>query len=644
MFRNAMMAALVLCAATAAHAKTAAPAAGTPPSAAHPLTAEDLGAWLDGLIPYSLARADVAGAEVAVVKDGQVLFEKGYGVSDVKTRAKVDPDVTLFRPGSISKLFTWTAAMQLVEQHKLDLDADINRYLDFQIPPAYGKPITLRDLMTHTPGFEETIKGLFSNKREPLRTVLARWVPERMYPPGEVSAYSNYGAALAGYIVQRVSGEKYEDYIARHIFAPLKMDHSTFVQPLPKALAPDMSKGYATASDKEIPFENINMVPAGALSTTAGDIARFMMAHLNDGTYDGGTILKPEMARLMHSLIYTPVPGAQSMGLGFYHDDCNGHDVVAHAGDTLAFHSDLHLILDENVGLYYTQNSMGKPQSMVRGFLYRAFMDRYFPAPAATPEPTLKTAKADAARVAGTYDQSRRSDSSFMRIAELFGQMKVTANDDGTLSVDALVDPAGNPYKWREVAPNRWRQVNGDGTLIVTWKDGKIARLDTDQFPPIIVISPAPFWRLGTWNLPLLIGTFAFLLLVVLFWPIKAILRWRYDSAFPLSGRAAVLYRLSRVEALIDLVFLSGWAAFLTYGSANVQAMDSAFDPVVRGLQVVGLIGIAGTVIPIYQVVSEWRSSQPWWTKITDILLAVACLSVVWFIVSLKLITVGLNY
>ena len=131
------------------------------PSAAHSLTAEDVGAWLDGLIPYGIDRGDIAGAEVVVVKNGRVLFERGYGVADVKSRNPVDPKRTLFRPGSISKLFTWTAAMQLVEQHKLDLDRDVNVYLDFKIPPAFGKPVTLRNLMTHTPGFEETIKGLF---------------------------------------------------------------------------------------------------------------------------------------------------------------------------------------------------------------------------------------------------------------------------------------------------------------------------------------------------------------------------------------------------------------------------------------------------------------------------------------------------
>jgi CubicO group peptidase (beta-lactamase class C family) len=133
---------------------------GPAPVAAR-LTRADVEAWLDGLMPYALQRGGIPGAVVVVVKDGSVLFQKGYGYAEVKHRVPVDPERTLFRPGSISKLFTWTAVLQLVEQGKLDLDADINRYLDFRIPPAFGKPITLRDCMTHTPGFEEVGKISF---------------------------------------------------------------------------------------------------------------------------------------------------------------------------------------------------------------------------------------------------------------------------------------------------------------------------------------------------------------------------------------------------------------------------------------------------------------------------------------------------
>ena len=123
------------------------------------LNRADVEAWLDGFMPYALERGDIAGAVVVVVKDGQVLLQKGYGYADVAKRTPVDPETTLFRPGSVSKLFTWTAVMQLVEQGKLDLDADVNEYLDFEIPARDGKPVTLRQIMTHTAGLEETARA-----------------------------------------------------------------------------------------------------------------------------------------------------------------------------------------------------------------------------------------------------------------------------------------------------------------------------------------------------------------------------------------------------------------------------------------------------------------------------------------------------
>ena len=211
-----------------------------------PLTADDVNAWLDGYMPYALHTGDIAGAVVAVVKDGQILTERGYGYADVAKRTPVDPKLTLFRPGSVSKLFTWTAVMQQVEQGKIDLDADVNQYLDFKIPARDGKPVTMRELMQHVAGFEEQAKGIMSAdaKSPGFEELLKQWVPERVFAAGTTPAYSNYGASLAGYIVQRLSGESFDDYIDKHIFAPLDMQHSTFRQPLPANLEPLMSKGY----------------------------------------------------------------------------------------------------------------------------------------------------------------------------------------------------------------------------------------------------------------------------------------------------------------------------------------------------------------------------------------------------------------
>src|SRR5262249_48546758 len=223
--------------------------ASSPPE----LTKADFETLLDALIPSQLQNRNIAGAVVSVVKDGNVLFQKGYGYADVEAKRPILPDQTLFRPGSISKLFTATAVMQLVEQGKLDLDRDVNDYLDFPIPKTYPEAVTLRQLLTHTAGFEETLKNLFvahESDIKPLRAYLVNEMPARIFPPGKIPAYSNYGFTLAGYIVERASGEKFERYIDNHILKPLEMNHSTFDQPLPPQLAPQMSRAYLSASKK----------------------------------------------------------------------------------------------------------------------------------------------------------------------------------------------------------------------------------------------------------------------------------------------------------------------------------------------------------------------------------------------------------
>ena len=267
----------------------------------------ELETWLDGFLPYALAAGDIAGGVVVVVKDGAVLLQKGYGFSDVERRRLVAPDSTLFRAGSVSKLFTWTAVMQLAEEGKLDLDSDVNKYLDFVIPPYDGKPITLRNILTHTPGFEESIRYLIGDDSTnviPLERLMKSTLPKRVFPPGTTPAYSNYAASLAGYIVARVSGQSFDERIEKKIFQPLGMTRSTFRQPLPTELKPLMSQGYALGSGKPKPFEIVQPAPAGSVSATGADMAKFMIAHLNGGA----GILRPETARLMHTTMLTIIP------------------------------------------------------------------------------------------------------------------------------------------------------------------------------------------------------------------------------------------------------------------------------------------------------------------------------------------------
>ena len=507
---------------TASMPAAKAPAAPPVPGpATHTLDATDANAFLDGFFPYALKTGDIAGAVVVVVKDGQVLTERGYGYADVAAQKPVDPKTTEFRPGSISKLFTWTAVMQQVEAGKIDLDGDINKYLDFKIPPRDGKPITMRNLMEHTPGFEEDIKGLIIENPKyfmKLGPYLKDWTPRRIYPAGEQIAYSNYGAALAGYIVERVSGEEFDAYVAHHIFQPLGMNRSTFDQPLPANLAPDMAKGYPEASKPAKPFEYVVAAPAGSLTSTGDDMARFMMAHLGNGTYNGATILKPETAVLMHKEDFVLTPPLPGYALGFYHEDRNGQIIVAHAGDTGVFHSDLHLLLNDNVGLFVSFNSLGKGGAVesVREELFRGFVDRYYPAKPTAPLPTWKNAKIDGAKMVGSYIGNRRADSSFFRLLSMLGSAKVTMDKDGILSVSAFKTAGGAVKKWREVGPYYWQEVNGDSRMAARIVNGRMLGFVSDDLPPVLLFQRAPAWA-NPW--PLYLSSL-YILLFTLLWPI----------------------------------------------------------------------------------------------------------------------------
>src|ERR1700739_4177490 len=352
------------------------------PLGAYKLEQADLEAFFDGILPLQLERSDIAGASVLVMKDGQVLLKKGYGYSDVTKKIPVDPDNTMFRLASISKLFTWISVMQLAEQGKLNIDTDVNQYLDFQIAPAFGKPIVLRNLMTHTGGFEEVIRDLIMvNAKNPptLRDFLIQNQPHRIYPPGQVSAYSNYGVGLAGYIVQRVSGQAFETYVDEHIFQPLGMTHSSFHQPVPASLTSFLSDGYRSNSEKPpIGFEVINPAPAGALSTSAPDMGRFAQALLNGGELDGHRILNPETLAEMWPRQFAASDHLPAMCMGFYQVWRNGLHFIGHEGDLIAFHSLFFLDPHEKLALFVSYNSAGSA-SKTREEVLRAFADRYYP-------------------------------------------------------------------------------------------------------------------------------------------------------------------------------------------------------------------------------------------------------------------------
>lgn len=619
------------------------PVAAAPAASGAPvLVKSDVDAWLDGFMPYALARGGVVGAVVTVVKDGEILTARGYGYADREAKKPVDPARTLFRPGSVSKLITWTAIMQLVEQGKVDLDADVNDYLDFRIPDAFGAPIRVRHLLTHTAGFEEAVRGIIIRDAEALPTLedyIKKALPARIFPPGETPAYSNYATTLAGYIVARVSGMSFDDYVDAHVFAPAGMTRSTFRQPLPAHLEADMSAGYRNAAGKPEFYEIVSPAPAGSMAATGEDMARFMIAHLSDG----GPLLKPETARLMHGTFDAHTPPLSAMALGFYHQNRGGAEAIGHGGDTIFFHSDLSLFLDRGVGLFVSVNSAGSDTGLgtlaMRMELASKFAERYFGAAPPLGE-RLDTAKEHGAELAGLYEVSRGSATNFLALTRYLGQLKVSVDEDG----DLVFPFAGAQWRWREVEPYVWRKVDGHERLTASFRDGKVHQLGFEPLSPFMVYTKTPPHRASSLLTPLLAVALTVIVLTVVLWPVRAIVRWRYKTPFALGGVQALSYRLVRLGALAVLVWLGGWVLVLATLSADLSSLNAGFDNTIRMAQLGQFAVYAALALALWNAAMVWTGGRSWFAMLWSVLLPLSIAVLIWFGAVVGLLSFSLKY
>lgn len=626
----------------------AAPAPATAPSQAETanLDAADMEAWLDGFLPYALARGEIAGAVVVVVRGDEVVLQKGYGYADVAAREPVTPEGTLFRPGSVSKLFTWTAVMQMVEEGKLDLDTDVNRYLEFEIPPFEGKPITLRDIMTHTAGFEESIRYLITDDPEAVMSLgelMPLALPERVFAPGTTPAYSNYATALAGHIVERASGMNFDDYVDSRIFDPLDMTRSTFRQPLPERLEPLMSEGYAVATGEPKPFEIVVPGPAGSLSATGADMGKFMMAHLNEG----GPLLNPETARMMHDFDAPGVGPLNSMALGFYESWVNGRRAVAHGGDTQWFHSYLWLFPEDAIGLYISMNSDGEEgaSGAIRSALFHGFADRYLPGEENQARVDEETAREHAAMLAGNYVSSRGSFTNFMRLLGLLGSLEITVGPDGKIAFPALDGLTAGARDWVEIEPFVWQDTATGERLAAEVVDGRVVRVSLDPISPFMVLEPAPAAYNPAWLLPALVASLFLVLLAAVAWPVRALVRRRFGAKFALQERSLLAWRVSRSFAWLTLAAVAGWIWLIISFSSDLGSIGGPLDWLINLLRVLTPVATIGLLVAsALHLWLTWQQKRPWTMRVAAFLLVLAAAVLVWVTFGYNLYGFGMVY
>ncbi|MBM3791272.1 MAG: serine hydrolase, partial [Acidobacteria bacterium] len=272
----------------------------------------------------ALKKQGMPGGVLVIVQDGAVVLARGFGDAGIEKQTPVDPDRTLFYLASVTKCFTATAVMQQVEQGRLDLERDVNDYLEsFKVPSSYPEPVTLRHILTHTAGFDDRNVGYVARDSAevlPMREYLRRFLPPRIMAPGRYISYSNHGFGLAGHLVELASGLEFSDYLEKNILRVLGMDHSTAFTPPPPALAPRMATMYFY-SGRERRYEPAapgyrNIPPAGTVWATGMDMSRFLLAHLQGGTAGSGRILKAETIDRMHARQFSHHSGLPGFAFG----------------------------------------------------------------------------------------------------------------------------------------------------------------------------------------------------------------------------------------------------------------------------------------------------------------------------------------
>ncbi len=488
-----------------------------------------LEAFMDGVILTTMDELKIAGATISLIHEGELLLNKGYGYTHIEAGNKVDPERSLFRLGSISKLFTWIAVLQQVEQGNLRLDADINQYLtSFIIPDTYDEPITLRSLMSHTPGFEDVLLHLFLREEDlvpPLEEQFRKKLPRRIMPPLHEAAYSNHGTGLAQLLVEKASGMSFEEYAEAHIFTPLDMDFSTFRQPVPNYLQPYLSIGYAWQEGQFEPrgFEVIPMAGAGGASSTASDMAIFMDALLNQTRHDTISLLDSATYAIMQEPVLQHADSMNPALHGFIDSSRRHIRIIGHGGNTFLFHSLVALFPEHDTALFMSFN--GKNAQKSYGNVLNHFLDRYFPAPSDSTA-TIELSPEYLAGFEGQYMSNRRPHSSLLKIIGSMNNLEVSATESGI----QLRDMFGETHQLVPVDSTTFFISQRNTYVAFSPQDGKAAeKLYLGEYPIMAFNRVAGMYQMH-YHLIIMVITLLCVLYILIVWPWLYFARRQYDK------------------------------------------------------------------------------------------------------------------
>lgn len=606
-----------------------------PPSRATLSDPASIEPFLDGYVAAAMADQYPPGMMVAVATRDAV-FVKAYGAANMQTGEKATPD-TLFRIASISKTFVWTAVMMLADDGKLDLDADVNTYLKtVKVKERFGKPVTLNDLMAHRAGFEDTLGEFFqSGKGRSYEEALAGTRPARIAPPGERTSYSNWGADLAALIVADVSGEPFDDFVRIRILEPLGMASTIQHDPAPiagKALndsaldarlaAPHKIAGGAPKVLVHDALEPLHA--AGAIALDAHDAGRWLQFFLNDGVADGVRRLSPQAFTQMRLRAFADRTGAPDFAHGFMETEIAGQRTFGHGGTLTGFISDMTIMPSLGVGVFVVVNGAERPR--LPDLVSRAVLEQFAGSADTWPSKWRVMAseemKKKAKSVAGVYRGARRVETRFEKIASMGSELKIAANDDGSLTVTS----AGSEYLYYPLSDDLWSDRSRDRLFVYRKADGSVKRisyaLGTDSVEPVSFLQSTDGFNAG-------LGlTLAFSLLAI-------VSAWRRQGReVETTGAGKWLALGQGVVALIWLAFAGtiGWAsaALTTLELPDLQAASWPPPPLLAALIAANAAALGGLVAAIGVVPVVTRSGWSLWRKAHYVLFAAAGLLAVY--------------
>ncbi|MEU5155597.1 serine hydrolase domain-containing protein [Glycomyces sp. NPDC021274] len=564
---------------------------------------------IEAIVTEAMEERGIPGAMVAVTSGGAT-STYGFGLADIDAGTPVDPDATRFPIDSVSKTFTATAIMTLVDDGTLDLDTDVNEYLDnAEVEDAYpGQPITLRHLLTHTAGFEEAIIGLMARAADDgdrLEESLLE-LPERVRPPGEVYAYSNSGLALAGLAAADALDVDFDQVLAERVFEPLGLDHTEVNTGTATADRP-LATAYALQDGEQVAYERgaESDYPAGGIIATAADMGAYMAYHLGDGR----PLLSADALTELHGPQFHPDPRLPGSALGFYEMYHGATRLVAHGGDGPGSHSLMTLVPDHDLGIYIAFNGDGDDggAAFAAEEATRAILDRMLgeateadgPAGAAAPDTAVEAA-------AGTYRSTRMNESDYSNLFLAIGSdITVAVEDDGTVTTTGLsYDPEVDEQHWEPQGDGLYREV--DGTRLIAF--------GTNDSDTMLYTGDAAYeqtaWLEQT-NVLLAAAAAGLLLLAsLLAWPIgKLFRRLRGRPATRPGSRTALV--LAATAGVLSAAFIAIMAAYLADTDAFIVALLEGTPLVPLAAIPLALAAIA-TAAALVTAVLAW--TRRWWT------------------------------